>query len=754
MEITVVTPFHNVEMNIFENCYQSILSQTIGLENVEWIIVLHNCEKKFVEAVKEKVKGRPNILTPELYNDARTPSSPRNYGLSMATGDYIGFLDGDDSYISTCLETALQNIRETHADILCFKRESEMENTDALPIAEGFLLDQTKERFIVNRDTWDAEKTFVSIWGMVTSKIYSRRFLEKNQLRFDESILFAEDEAFNLQAYILAERICYLPQYVGYHYYINSASLVQTPVKNAAQLLAYVRGFEKIFRIGMKNGIFMNNAIGGLLYHTARFLEISGLDTAVRREIRDILSPYLRIVKPFDVCAIYTEEDVRLRYDYPKRVIPDVGAADVWSDPGKKEYPLTQAQKYQKAVMEAGHSSIEAIEMDRYYELEGYVDEERLAAAVRDALRAHEVYRVRINGSAMRISDDQPVVALYYFTEELFREYRAASYSRKLDCEKEPPIQVDVICCVKDYIHHAPDVSGIVGKKYLHIKASHYIHDQVSLCNLFDEISHRYSGDAAAVPEETLTIFDISEAEQKERESEQYASAKQFFAKQYAEISDGRITGREGENTLLLRTILSSMGADELDRRVREKNLTTGIFIIGMFEKTIAEYFGKKEFSYMLLSDGRNGEEMKKTHGVLAKGVYVTSSTGRTAGNAEFFGLVSQKVRESIANNTVDFSELIQEYGYINSLVTINYVGNNRYKHRILGREPEHRFSSEHAAALKAFCVLNLHIEKIGQAFHLTAMSYSLDRDEMNRLVELFEKNILEALCGPEGGQA
>jgi hypothetical protein len=81
------------------------------------------------------------------------------------------------------------------------------------------------------------------------------------------------------------------------------------------------------------------------------------------------------------------------------------------------------------------------------------------------------------------------------------------------------------------------------------------------------------------------------------------------------------------------------------------------------------------------------------------------------------------------------------------------YVGNNRYKHRILGREPAHRFSSEHAAALKAFCVLNLHIEKIGQDFHLTAMSYSLDRDEMNRLVELFEKNILEALCGPEGGQ-
>ena len=88
MEITVVTPFHNVEMNIFESCYQSMLSQTIGLENVEWIIVLHNCEKKYVEAVKEKVKGRPNILTPELYNDARTPSSPRNYGLSMASGEY------------------------------------------------------------------------------------------------------------------------------------------------------------------------------------------------------------------------------------------------------------------------------------------------------------------------------------------------------------------------------------------------------------------------------------------------------------------------------------------------------------------------------------------------------------------------------------------------------------------------------------------------------------------------------------------
>ena len=37
-KISIVTPFHNVEMEVFKEAYESMTSQTIGFENVEWII--------------------------------------------------------------------------------------------------------------------------------------------------------------------------------------------------------------------------------------------------------------------------------------------------------------------------------------------------------------------------------------------------------------------------------------------------------------------------------------------------------------------------------------------------------------------------------------------------------------------------------------------------------------------------------------------------------------------------------------------
>ena len=507
-DVTVITPFHNVDMEIFENCFQSMINQSMGIDNIEWIIVLHNCEQQYIDAVKEKVNQYKSVITPILNNDANTPSSPRNYGLTMATGEYIGFLDGDDSYLTTCLETALKNIKSSKSDILCFKREYEMEDANQVAIGEGILLDQTKESLVFNKYSWEAEKTFVSVWGMVTSKIYSHEFIKKNNLKFSEDIPFAEDAAFNLIAYPLASNICYLTQYVGYHYYINSGSLVQCSAKDAKTLISYAKGYEKIFSIGMKNGLFMNNMIGGLLYHMARFLEVSDIDTESRREIRDILLPYLRIVKPFDVCEIYTEDDVKLRYDFPKAIIPDVKDIPIWEDDTKKSYPLAEVQKYQEFITEADGFGVGDVEIDRFYEISEDVDEEQLRKAVKETLDAHDVYRIRVKDSVMKISDDMPVASLYYFTEKLFKEYKSFSYERNIDSENEPPMQIDVICCVEDFSDYDKDAKNeLVGKKYLHIKASHYAFDQVSLCNLFDEITNRYNEAFEKVPKDKMTII-------------------------------------------------------------------------------------------------------------------------------------------------------------------------------------------------------------------------------------------------------
>ena len=41
---TIITPFHNTDLKLFRGACESVLNQTIGIDSIEWIIVVHNSE--------------------------------------------------------------------------------------------------------------------------------------------------------------------------------------------------------------------------------------------------------------------------------------------------------------------------------------------------------------------------------------------------------------------------------------------------------------------------------------------------------------------------------------------------------------------------------------------------------------------------------------------------------------------------------------------------------------------------------------
>ena len=200
-KISVVTPFHNVDMGMFRNAYTSVKNQTIGFENIQWIVVVHNCDQGYLEAVGELIGAHENVLIKELKNDAHTPSSPRNYGMQFVEGEYLAFLDGDDSFTPTALEITVSKAKAHAADVVAFRREYELENESLTPLTEGTLWNQTFDEIVMDREHWDTEKMFSGVWGMVTSRIFNVRFLRENNIVFDESIPFAEDVDFCASVY-------------------------------------------------------------------------------------------------------------------------------------------------------------------------------------------------------------------------------------------------------------------------------------------------------------------------------------------------------------------------------------------------------------------------------------------------------------------------------------------------------------------------------------------------------------------------
>ena len=277
-KVSVVTPLHNVELNIFKKAYQSMKSQTIGFENIQWIVIAHNCEPHYLPALQEMLGKHENVIVRGLDNDVHTPSSPRNYGMQFATAPYLGFLDADDSYTPHCLEEVYNNIRETKSDVLIFRRESELEDPSLVPLTELVGWNQLESRIIVERDNWDEEKMFLGVgWGIVTSKVFDREFLTRNNITFDE------------------------PQMIGYHYFINSRSLVQSTKKSGDTLVSYAKGYVKLFNDMENYGIHSPHLFWVIMGYLANFMLASADELTLdnRLKIKEYLAPFILRAEPF-----------------------------------------------------------------------------------------------------------------------------------------------------------------------------------------------------------------------------------------------------------------------------------------------------------------------------------------------------------------------------------------------------------------------------------------------------------------------
>ena len=321
-KISVITPFHNVEMSMFEKCANSMRAQTIGFENVQWIIVVHNCEPKYLPLLQEMFKDDANVEVRELNNEIRTPASPRNHGMQFVTTPYVGFLDGDDSYLPNTLEVALREGIETKSDIVWFRREPEYERPDLDLALAPALWNATRERIVIEHGNWDDAKMFEGSFGFVTNNLFRTEFLRGQELAFSETVCFAEDAYFMVHALARAARICYLPQLIGYHYFINSGSLVQQGNKSAEMLITYAEGFRMLFEAMRGYGIDIQEYIQILSSVESRFILSSpALTLEDRQKIKEILGPYVNVTHLLPPSKTFTAEARRMLYFVSRDVI-------------------------------------------------------------------------------------------------------------------------------------------------------------------------------------------------------------------------------------------------------------------------------------------------------------------------------------------------------------------------------------------------------------------------------------------------
>ena len=124
--ISVIVPVYKVERYI-EKCVASILEQTF--QNFELILVEDGSPDRSGEICDMLAKRDSRIRV--IHKENGGAATARNAGLDVAKGDYIAFVDGDDSIHPQYLEFLSNLINRSGADIaMChygfFSKESSL----------------------------------------------------------------------------------------------------------------------------------------------------------------------------------------------------------------------------------------------------------------------------------------------------------------------------------------------------------------------------------------------------------------------------------------------------------------------------------------------------------------------------------------------------------------------------------------------------------------------------------------------------
>lgn len=201
-KISLIVPIYNAEKYI-EKCLLSIINQTY--KNLEIIVINDGSIDDSGLIVKKFSKEDLRIKYYEIENHG--VSYARNYGIEIATSDYLMFVDADDIIDSKMCEVLLNNIIENNADLsVCSYKE----------IYEQKLFDVNVEMAkLITEEKYDY--LFQEFKGFLCNKLYKKSIIKKYNLDLNENVSMCEDLLFNFEYFKHVKRICYTKsQFYGY----------------------------------------------------------------------------------------------------------------------------------------------------------------------------------------------------------------------------------------------------------------------------------------------------------------------------------------------------------------------------------------------------------------------------------------------------------------------------------------------------------------------------------------------------------
>jgi len=228
MKVSIIVPVYNLEKYLVR-CLDSLLNQDLNETEYEIICINDGSTDGSGELLADFQEKNPAFSVYEQEN--KGVAAARNVGLKKAKGDYILFVDGDDSLYPNVLGALYENARSNNLDLLYLQidyyNEAEIQTgsfimEDAVPSVKDGLHHQRR--------------------GFVFG-LYKRKSIKN--IQFTKGIPIGEDALFNIMVHAKAKRCSYLAL-PAYKYLVREGSALNSDVR---QTLDAFNGYLKTITI-------------------------------------------------------------------------------------------------------------------------------------------------------------------------------------------------------------------------------------------------------------------------------------------------------------------------------------------------------------------------------------------------------------------------------------------------------------------------------------------------------------------------
>lgn len=236
-KISVIMPVYNAEKTI-ERAILSIINQTYN--NIELILINDGSTDGTESIIKKYIQKENKIDIKYYFQKNSGPSIAKNLGIDMAIGEYILFVDSDDTISENYIESLVMNQKEDTLIGASYKiiRDTEKNNN-------GIII--TNKIYDIRNEILN-DLVIGNLNGFIVLYLFNKEKMKK--IYFEKDIRYMEDTLFLIE-YIInnnINNIIYLKD-IYYNYYQTDGSITNNTNKIIKNILSFTNSISKIEEI-------------------------------------------------------------------------------------------------------------------------------------------------------------------------------------------------------------------------------------------------------------------------------------------------------------------------------------------------------------------------------------------------------------------------------------------------------------------------------------------------------------------------